>query len=98
MIDLRDIAATTAVVLATDGLEGQTYELTGREAITYGEIAEELSVATGRPVDGLDGPDEAARQGLVEGGVPDCLVERLIALFGTSDRARLSRPPTPHAP
>ena len=47
MIDPRDVAATAAVVLATDGLEGQTYELTGREAITYGEIAEELSVATG---------------------------------------------------
>jgi uncharacterized protein YbjT (DUF2867 family) len=51
-----------------------------------------------RPVEFVDVPDEAARQGLVEAGMPDWLVEHLIALFGTSDRARLSRPLTPHAP
>ena len=82
MIDPRDVAAVAAVVLSTDGYEGQTYELTGPEAITYEHIAEELSAATGRPIEFVDVPDEAARQSFVEAGMPDWLVEHLIELFG----------------
>ena len=83
MIDPRDVAAVAAVVLTTDiGHEGQTYELTGPEAITYEHIAEELSAATGRPIEFVDMPDEAARAGFVEAGMPDWLVEHLIRVFG----------------
>ena len=83
MIDPRDVAAVAAVVLTTDiGHEGQTYELTGPEAITYEHIAEELSAATGRPIEFVDMPDEAARAGFVESGMPDWLVEHLIRVFG----------------
>jgi uncharacterized protein YbjT (DUF2867 family) len=81
MINPRDVAAVAAVVLTTDGHEGQTYELTGPEAITYERIAEELSAATGRPVEFVDVPEEAARQGFVEAGMPAWLVEHLIELF-----------------
>lgn len=81
MIDPRDVAAVAAAVLVTDRHVERTYELTGREAITYERIAEELSAATGRPVEFVDVPDEAARQGLVEAGMPDWLVTHLIALF-----------------
>ena len=81
MIDPRDIAAVAAVVLTTDGHEGQTYEFTGPEAITYERIAEELSAATSRPVEFVDVPEEAARQGFVEAGMPAWLVEHLIELF-----------------
>lgn len=80
MIDPRDVATIAAVVLTTDGHEGQIYELTGPEAITYGRIAEELS-ATGRPVEFVDVPDEAARQSFVEASMPDWLVEHLIGVF-----------------
>ncbi len=83
MIDPRDVAAVAAVVLTTDiGHEGQTYELTGPEAITYEHIAEELSAATGRLIEFVDVPDEAARQGFLGAGMPDWLVEHLVALFG----------------
>jgi uncharacterized protein YbjT (DUF2867 family) len=81
MIDPRDVAAVAAVVLTTDGHEGQTYELTGPEALTYGRIAKVLSAATGRPVEFVDVPEEAARQGFVEAGMPAWLVEHLIELF-----------------
>jgi uncharacterized protein YbjT (DUF2867 family) len=82
MIDPRDVAAVVAVVLTTDGYEGQTYELTGPEAITYEHIAEELSAATGRPIEFVDVPHEAAQQGFVEAGMPGWLVEHLSGLFG----------------
>lgn len=81
MIDPRDAAAVAAVALTTDGHEGRTHVLTGPEAITYGRIAEELSGATGVPVDFVDVPDEVARHGLVAAGMPDWLVEHLVALF-----------------
>jgi uncharacterized protein YbjT (DUF2867 family) len=81
MVNPRDVAAVAAVVLTTDGHEGQAYELTGPEAITCERIAEELSAATGRPVEFVDVPEEAARQGFVEAGMPTWLVEHLIELF-----------------
>ncbi len=91
MIDPRDVAAVVAVVLTTDGYEGQTYKLTGPEAITYEHIAEELSAATGRPIEFVDVPDEAARQGFVEAGMPDWLVEHLIGMFGIISQAELEQ-------
>jgi uncharacterized protein YbjT (DUF2867 family) len=81
MVDPWDVAAVAAVVLTTEGHEGQTYELTGPEAITYEHVAEELSAAIGRPIEFVDVPEEAARQGFVEAGMPDWLVEHLIGVF-----------------
>ncbi len=82
MIDPRDVAAVATVALTTEGHEGQTYELTGPQAITYGQVAEELSAATGRRVQFLAVPEEVARQGLVGAGTPEWLIEHLIRLFG----------------
>lgn len=81
MIDPRDVAVVAAIVLATDGHEGQTYELTGAEAIKYERIAEELSAVTGRHIEFVDVPEEAARQSFVEAGMPSWLVEHLIEVF-----------------
>jgi uncharacterized protein YbjT (DUF2867 family) len=81
MIDPRDTAAVAAVALTEDGHRGRTYVLTGPQAITYAQVAEELSRATGEHVEFVDVPDEAARQALVAAGMPDWLVEHLGALF-----------------
>ena len=81
MIDPRDVAAVAAVALTTDGHEGRTYVLTGPEAITYQQVAAHLSAATGRRIEFVDVPDEALRQGLVAAGMPDWLVQHLVALF-----------------
>lgn len=45
-----DIADVAAAVLRQPGHEGRTYDVTGPEAITLHEAAEELTRATGRPV------------------------------------------------
>jgi uncharacterized protein YbjT (DUF2867 family) len=82
MIDPRDVAAVAAVALTTAGHAGRTYVLTGPEALTYSQIAAHLSAATGRPIEFVDVPDAALRQGLVAAGMPDWLVEHLLALFG----------------
>jgi uncharacterized protein YbjT (DUF2867 family) len=81
MIDPGDVAAVAAVALTTDRHDDRTYTLTGPEAITYGQVAEELSRAVGSSVVFVDVPDEAAREGLVAAGGPAWLVEHLAALF-----------------
>jgi NAD(P)H dehydrogenase (quinone) len=45
-----DIADVAAAVLLSDGHDGRTYDLTGPEAITLHQAAEELSRASGRTV------------------------------------------------
>jgi NAD(P)H dehydrogenase (quinone) len=45
-----DVAESAAAVLTSDGHDGQTYDLTGPEALTVTEIAEALSRAWDRPV------------------------------------------------
>jgi uncharacterized protein YbjT (DUF2867 family) len=82
MIDPVDVAATAAAVLTSDGHEGQTYELTGPEVITFADVAAQLSEATGRPVRFLPVPDAAALEGLVQAGAPDWMAENVVAVFG----------------
>jgi uncharacterized protein YbjT (DUF2867 family) len=82
MIDPRDVAAVAAAVLVGDGHEGRTYELTGPEAVSYADVARELSAAIGAPVEYVDAPEEAARQGLEASGMPGWLVEHLVGVFG----------------
>ncbi|MQY15682.1 hypothetical protein SRB5_58700 [Streptomyces sp. RB5] len=49
-VDAEDIADAAVAALTEDGHSGQVYELTGPRALTFGEIAAELSAVTGRPV------------------------------------------------
>ncbi|WP_216319926.1 SDR family oxidoreductase [Deinococcus aestuarii] len=49
-VDVRDVAEAGAVVLTGEGHENRAYELTGSEALTYGEVAAKFTAATGRLV------------------------------------------------
>jgi uncharacterized protein YbjT (DUF2867 family) len=82
MIDPRDVAAVAAVALTEDGHDGQTYVLTGPEALGYHEVAATLSDTTGRRIEFVDVPDEAARQGMLEAGTPEFVADFLVRLFG----------------
>lgn len=82
MIDARDIAASALAVLTRPGHEGQTYVLTGGEAVTYAEVAEALTKAAGHTIKYVDVPPQAAKQGMVAGGVPEWLADELLVLFG----------------
>jgi NAD(P)H dehydrogenase (quinone) len=50
LVDLLDVAAAAAVVLAEPGHVGATYELAGPEVLAQTEVAAILSQALGRPV------------------------------------------------
>jgi uncharacterized protein YbjT (DUF2867 family) len=82
MIDPHDVAAVAAVALTADGHGGQTYVLTGPEAITYQRVARELSAVTGRSVGYVDIPDEAATAALIEAGLPPFVAQQVVTVFG----------------
>jgi len=82
MIDPRDVGAAAAAVLSSPGHEGQTYLLTGPRAITYAQVAAELSAATGRSVEFIDVPDDAARQAMVRDGLPGFAAGQIVKMFG----------------
>jgi uncharacterized protein YbjT (DUF2867 family) len=81
MIHPRDVAAAAAVALTEEGHEGARYLLTGPRAITYEDVAAELSHATGRNIEFVDVPDEAAHQGMLESGLPPTIADFLVRLF-----------------
>lgn len=82
MIDPYDVGAVAAVALTEDGHEGKTYRLTGPEAITFEQVAEQLSAATGRVIGFVDIPPEDARSAMVASGMPGWLADGLVTLFG----------------
>jgi uncharacterized protein YbjT (DUF2867 family) len=82
MIDPRDVGAAAAAALTRPAEDGRTYVITGPDSITWGQIAAELSSATGREVEFVDVPDEGANQALIAAGLPEFVAEQLIAIFG----------------
>ncbi|MBF6193271.1 SDR family oxidoreductase [Nocardia implantans] len=101
-----DYAEAAARVLTTDGHAGRVYELGGDERLTYAELAEAISEASGKPVryENLSQADYAA--GLVAAGLPAQMAEALadadagiaqgVLDVRSGDLARLlGRPATP---
>jgi uncharacterized protein YbjT (DUF2867 family) len=81
MVDTRDVAAVAAEVLTTPGLAGDEYDVTGPEAISYGDVASKLSGALGREVTYVDAPDDSVRDALAGYGMGDWLVGALVDLY-----------------
>jgi uncharacterized protein YbjT (DUF2867 family) len=82
MIHPHDVAAAASAALIEDGHEGETYTLTGPEAITFDGVAGCLSEAVGIEIEYLNVPDEAALQGMVEQGLPGFLAAYIVTVFG----------------
>lgn len=66
-----DIAAAAAAALTTDGHDGTTYDLTGRESFTLAEAAELMSRHTGKPIRFEDETGEEAYASRDVFGAPD---------------------------
>lgn len=93
LVDVRDIAAVAARALTEDGHAGRTYDLTGPDALTHGEIAAHLAAATGRPVTFVEVAPEAMRAAAVATGMPAWQADGLIedyAHYARGEAAGLS--------
>ena len=72
----EDVAEVAVAVLLGEGHDGRTYEVTGPEAITLREAAEELSRVSGRPISYHPETLEEAYESRASYGAPAWEVER----------------------
>jgi uncharacterized protein YbjT (DUF2867 family) len=79
-IDVRDVAAVAARTLTSPGHACKTYELNGPEALTYGEVAEKITRASGRNVQYVDIPAAQQKEAMLDQRLPDWLVTALLDL------------------
>jgi uncharacterized protein YbjT (DUF2867 family) len=88
-IDVGDIAAVAVTALTTAGHEGQSYTLTGPEALTYDEMAEALSNALGRVIRHVNLPAAELKAGMLAEGMPEPIADRMLDLerYFREDRA-----------
>jgi NAD(P)H dehydrogenase (quinone) len=76
-----DIADVAVVVLLGDGHDGRTYDVTGPEAITLREVAQELSRVTGRNITYYAETLEEAYESRASYGAPDFEVEGWVTSY-----------------
>ncbi len=82
-IDVNDIADVAVAALVEDGHHGEIYEVTGPRAMTFDELARELSAAIGREVPFVRVPREAFAEAIEASGVPGEVAWLLNYLFET---------------
>jgi uncharacterized protein YbjT (DUF2867 family) len=82
MVDPRDVGACAAAVLTEQGHDGRMYVLTGPRAITFADVAGEISRIGGSAVAYVDLPDEVALGGLVATGLPEPVASAVVSVFG----------------
>jgi uncharacterized protein YbjT (DUF2867 family) len=87
-VDTRDIAAVAFEVLTNNGHEGKTYTLTGPATLGIAEVAKILSEAARRQIKYVDVPEAAAREGMLQAGLPQWQVDALIELHAASKQNR----------
>ncbi len=93
LVDVRDIAAVAATVLTGTGYEGQVYELTGPEALSFSEAATKLSSLLGKTVTYRDLSTADALLGMRRMGMPGWMADAFTQLgvyFRTGAGSRIS--------
>jgi uncharacterized protein YbjT (DUF2867 family) len=86
VVDVRDNAAVAVAALTGDGHEGQTYTLTGPEALSHAEIAAHLSAASGRAIAFIGIPPQAMREALRQMHMPPWQADGLVEDYAHYDR------------
>jgi len=79
-VDVRDIAAVAVAALTAPGHEGKIYTLCGPEALTYDDIADELSKALGRDIHHISLPAADMKAGMLAEGMPGAIADRMLDL------------------
>jgi NAD(P)H dehydrogenase (quinone) len=79
-ISRADCAVAAATVLTSDGHEGQTYEITGPEALSQLDIAKLLTDVSGRPVQVIQSRDRRLLWGLTRLGTPKAVARSIVDL------------------
>jgi NAD(P)H dehydrogenase (quinone) len=76
-----DVAKAAASVLTGQGAEGETYVLSGPEALSYTDVAARVSAVFARQVDYDDMPELAAREQMLASGLSPWQADGTVELF-----------------
>ncbi len=90
-VDVADIAEVAVAVLTGAGHEGKAYPLTGPEALTMTEVAEQLSAATGKTIRYVAVAPEDAKRANLAAGMPPYLADALFELFAERRKGKESQ-------
>ena len=90
-VDVRDIAAVAVTALTAPGHEGRIYTLSGPEALTYDDMADELSKALGRDIRHISLPPADLKAGMLAEGMPEAIADRMLDLERYFRENRASR-------
>jgi uncharacterized protein YbjT (DUF2867 family) len=90
-VDPRDVGEAAAAALAGDDHAGRAYALTGPEAMTFKQIAQDLSLVVGRSIAYVDVPYDVAREGMHDAGVPPFVADAVVALFRAQRAGMMER-------
>ncbi len=82
MIDVRDIVdSAVSVLTARHGqFDGQSFILTGPQAIGFADVAAGIGKAVGKDVSYVPVPHEASKQAMMDMGVPEWIVDGYVEL------------------
>lgn len=80
-VDAEDIADVVAAALTQEGHDGQTYELTGPRALTFGEACDLIGRAADRTIRHVDLSPEAFIQAQLAHGVPAEAAKQLAGIY-----------------
>lgn len=87
-VDVRDIAAVAVQTLLSSGSKNgggkhtrKAYDITGGEALSYGQAAEILSREIGKKVNYVNVSDEDARKGMKDMGMDEWTINSMTELF-----------------
>jgi uncharacterized protein YbjT (DUF2867 family) len=81
-VDVRDIAGVAVKSLINDNQQkGRAYNITGGEALSYGQAAEILSKAVGKKINYVNVTDQDARKGMKDMSMDEWTIKSMIELF-----------------
>lgn len=80
-MDVRDLADVAVAALTSAQHDNTSYALTGPDALTFAEMAHQLSLAVGRTITFVDVPSEAMQAALADQGFPAWQAEGLLEEF-----------------
>ncbi|NMG10317.1 SDR family oxidoreductase [Brasilonema sp. UFV-L1] len=81
LVDVRDIAAVAVKVLTEEGHEGKVYSITGPEVLSFGEVAEKLSIAIEEKVTYVSVSPEEYKKRRLETGVQEWFVDAVNEIY-----------------
>lgn len=83
-VDIRDVAAVASTILDADAPQTNTYNLSGLEKLSFPEIAQTLSAATGKQIEYRDVMPSEFLQILLHAEIPDWYAEAVTASWSVA--------------